>query len=111
MPTSGHFQFSTSCVPSFAAVYYNHDLYVIGGRSTASSAAWTRNAETACSGRNELPTKRGINLVIAKAYCASKPTCVSFERMPTSGHFQFSTSCTPSVARHYTNHDLYVISR
>merc|ERR1711865_1132628 len=75
---------------------------------TASADTWTKNAEIACSGRNELGTKRGITVADAKAYCESQSTCVSFERVPTAGQFQFSTSCTPSVAAVYTNHDLYV---
>jgi len=112
MPTSGHFQFSTSCTPYRANRYSNHELYVIGrSADTAPAATWTQNAGIACAGRNELPTKRNINVVIAKAYCEGESTCVSFERMPTSGHFQFSTSCTPSFAAAYSNHDLYTISR
>jgi hypothetical protein len=35
----------------------------------------------------------------AKAYCESESTCVSFEANPTTGRFQFSTSCTVSVAQ------------
>jgi hypothetical protein len=77
------------------------------------SAAWTKNAGIACTNRNELPTQHGITIETAKAYCKSESTCVSFEANPTTGRFQFSTSCTVSVADR-TDMDgwsLFVIAR
>lgn len=47
-----------------------------------------------CSGRNELPTQTGITLDDAKKWCSNSSSCVSFEKSPTPGKFQFSTSCT-----------------
>jgi hypothetical protein len=77
----------------------------------APSAAWTENADIACSGRNELPSQTGITIETAKAYCESESTCVSFEQSPTSGNFQFSTSCLPPVAQDSPNWSLFVIDR
>jgi hypothetical protein len=67
--------------------------------------------EKACAGRNELPKQVGITVVKAKAWCQDNAACVSFERMPTLGDFQFSTSCTPSVYVTSANHELYMIDR
>jgi hypothetical protein len=54
----------------------------------------------------------GITLAEAKAWCQGNAACVSFERMPTAGSFQFSTSCTVSVAVASSNlFDLHVIDR
>jgi hypothetical protein len=104
MPTAGSFQFSTSCTPSTYATYSNFDLYVIARR-------WTVYSEKACAGRNELGAQSGITIVDAQALCQDNAACVSFERMPTAGNFQFSTSCDPSTYATYSNHELYVIDR
>ena len=66
----------------------------------------------ACNYRNELPTRTNFNLEQAKTFCRSDPTCVSFERMPTAGKFQFSSSCTLAQSHYDAHHtDLYVIHR
>ena len=80
-------------------------------------STFTRVPDTGCSGKNELGTQTGFTLADAKAYCASQPTCVSFEQAnEVLSHwpfdmFQFSTSCTASVGTTYTMLDLWVINR
>jgi hypothetical protein len=115
-PVAGAYQLSYgsydsvdfTLISDYAISTDNHNLYVIARR-------WTVYSDNACAGRNELQLmgdQSGITIVDAKAWCQDNAACVSFERMPTAGKFQFSTSCDPSLRDpSFTNHDLYVIDR
>jgi hypothetical protein len=87
--------------------------YVTDGASCTRTYAWTESTGTGCAGRNELPSQSGITIEAAKVYCESEPTCVSFEQKTTStsGKFQFSTSCLPSLTNSDPNWSLFVIDR
>jgi hypothetical protein len=93
-----------------ATPYSNHDLYAIG-RTAMAPAAWAKASGIACAGRNELPTQKGITIEEAKAWCQGSAACVSFERLPTAGSFQFSSSCALRHAKSYPQHALYMIDR
>eukprot|EP00937_MAST-01D_sp_MAST-1D-sp2_P001854 g1854.t1 len=80
--------------------------------SASCNVAAVKYADTACANRNELETQTGITLDEAKAWCAGKPTCVSFEeKLNNAGRFQFSTTCTPTHAQPFSAHNLYVMRR
>lgn len=103
-------------ISDYAISTDNHNLYVIDRSSVPTTSpidasVWTVYSEKACAGRNELGDQSGITIVDAQAWCQDNAACVSFERMPTAGKFQFSTSCDPSTYAAYSNHDLYVIDR
>ena len=81
--------------------------------SCPTPAVFEKLTQTACAGRNELPTQSGISLADAKAYCTNTPACTSFENMSgntctASCKFQFSTSCTQATSAHYANYALFV---